>query len=33
MAVGKSGARADRDKLRISMGGVRITDGGQVPAT
>src|ERR1700704_2229362 len=25
MAVGKSGERADRDKLRISMGGVRIT--------
>ena len=30
MAVGKSGERADRDKLRISIGGVRITDGGQV---
>ena len=32
MAVGKSGERADRDKLRISIGGVRITDGGQVAA-
>jgi glutamate N-acetyltransferase/amino-acid N-acetyltransferase len=30
MAVGKSGERADRDRLRISIGGVRITDGGQV---
>jgi glutamate N-acetyltransferase/amino-acid N-acetyltransferase len=30
MAVGKSGERADRDKLRISIGGVRITDQGQV---
>jgi N-acetylglutamate synthase (N-acetylornithine aminotransferase) len=30
MAVGKSGERADRDKLRISIGGVKITDGGQV---
>ena len=30
MAVGKSGERADRDKLRISIGGVQITDGGQV---
>jgi len=30
MAVGKSGERADRDKLRISIGGVRITDNGQV---
>ena len=30
----KSGERADRDKLRISIGGVRITDGGQVvPST
>ncbi|QQS11428.1 MAG: bifunctional glutamate N-acetyltransferase/amino-acid acetyltransferase ArgJ [Rhodospirillales bacterium] len=29
MAVGKSGEKADRDKLRISIGGVRITDGGQ----
>ena len=33
MAVGKSGERADRDKLRISIGGVRITDGGQVVPT
>jgi glutamate N-acetyltransferase/amino-acid N-acetyltransferase len=32
MAVGKSGERADRDKLRISIGGVRITDAGQVVA-
>jgi glutamate N-acetyltransferase/amino-acid N-acetyltransferase len=30
MAVGKSGERADRDKLRISIGGVKITDQGQV---
>src|SRR5690242_14965772 len=30
MAVGKSGEKADRDKLRISIGGVKITDGGQV---
>jgi glutamate N-acetyltransferase/amino-acid N-acetyltransferase len=30
MAVGKAGEKADRDKLRISIGGVRITDGGQV---
>jgi glutamate N-acetyltransferase/amino-acid N-acetyltransferase len=30
MAVGKAGEKADRDKLRISMGGVRITDNGQV---
>jgi glutamate N-acetyltransferase/amino-acid N-acetyltransferase len=30
MAVGKSGARANRDKLKISIGGVKITDGGQV---
>ena len=30
MAVGKSGERADRDKLAISIGGVQITDGGQV---
>jgi glutamate N-acetyltransferase/amino-acid N-acetyltransferase len=30
MAVGKSGERADRDKLKIAIGGVRITDGGQV---
>ncbi|HJQ59993.1 MAG TPA: bifunctional glutamate N-acetyltransferase/amino-acid acetyltransferase ArgJ [Vineibacter sp.] len=32
MAVGKSGEKADRDKLRISIGGVRITDAGQVVA-
>ena len=32
MAVGKSGAAADRDKLAISVGGVRIADkGGPVP--
>jgi len=32
MAVGKSGAAADRDKLAISVGGVRITEnGGPVP--
>jgi glutamate N-acetyltransferase / amino-acid N-acetyltransferase len=30
MAVGKSGERADRDKLRIAIGGVKITDQGQV---
>src|ERR1051325_1361294 len=30
MAVGKSGERADRDKLKISIGGVKITEGGQV---
>jgi len=30
MAVGKSGERVDRDKLRISIGGVKITDAGQV---
>ena len=30
MAIGKAGEKADRDKLRISMGGVRITDNGQV---
>ena len=30
MAVGKSGERADRDKLKISIGGVKITDAGQV---
>ena len=30
MAVGKSGERADRDKLRIAIGGIRITDNGQV---
>ena len=32
MAVGKSGERADRDKLKIAKGGVKITDGGQVVA-
>ena len=32
MAVGKAGEHADRDKLRISIGGVRITDAGQVVA-
>ena len=30
MAVGKSGERADRDKLGISIGGVKITANGQV---
>ena len=30
MAVGKAGEKADRDKLVIEIGGVRITDGGQV---
>ena len=30
MAIGKSGERADRDKLRLSIGGIRITDNGQV---
>ncbi len=30
MAVGKAGEKADRDKLRISFGGVKITDNGQV---
>ena len=29
MAVGKSGARADRDRLQISIGGVLITQDGQ----
>src|ERR1700742_3725882 len=29
MAVGKSGERADRDKLKIAIGGVKITDQGQ----
>ena len=29
MAVGKSGARAERDRLRISIGGVLITQDGQ----
>ncbi len=32
MAVGKSGERADRDKLEISIGGVLITENGQVVA-
>ena len=32
MAVGKAGERADRDQLVIEIGGVRITDGGQVIA-
>jgi len=32
MAVGKSGERADRDRLAISIGGVQITEGGQVRA-
>ncbi len=30
MAVGKSGQRADRDSLEISMGGIRITANGEV---
>lgn len=30
MAVGKSGARAERDKLRIWIGGVEITAKGMV---
>ncbi len=30
MAVGKAGEKADRDALRISIGGVEITRGGQV---
>jgi glutamate N-acetyltransferase/amino-acid N-acetyltransferase len=30
MAVGKSGEKADRDKLGISIGGVQITANGQV---
>ncbi len=30
MAVGKAGEKADRDALRISVGGVEITRGGQV---
>ena len=30
MAIGKSGEKADRDKLGISMGGVKITDKGQL---
>jgi glutamate N-acetyltransferase/amino-acid N-acetyltransferase len=32
MAIGKSGEKADRDKLGISMGGVKITDKGQLVA-
>jgi glutamate N-acetyltransferase / amino-acid N-acetyltransferase len=30
MAVGKSGQRADRDRLAIKMGGVQITENGQI---
>ena len=30
MAVGKSGEKADRDRLQIHIGGVKITDHGQV---
>ena len=30
MAVGKSGEKADRDRLRISIGGTRVTDKGMV---
>ena len=30
MAVGKAGEKADRDALRIAIGGVEITRGGQV---
>jgi glutamate N-acetyltransferase/amino-acid N-acetyltransferase len=30
MAVGKSGEKADRDKLVIQIGGTAITEGGQV---
>ena len=30
MAVGKAGEKADRDALRIGIGGVEITRGGQV---
>ena len=30
MAIGKSGEKADRDRLGISMGGIRITDKGQL---
>ena len=30
MAVGKSGQKADRDRLAIAIGGVAITDGGMV---
>ncbi len=32
MAVGKAGEKADRDLLSISLGGVRITENGQVRA-
>ncbi len=32
MAVGKSGERADRDKLAIAIGGVKITEDGQARA-
>jgi glutamate N-acetyltransferase/amino-acid N-acetyltransferase len=32
MAVGKAGEKADRDKLVIKIGGIAITDGGQVIA-
>jgi glutamate N-acetyltransferase/amino-acid N-acetyltransferase len=30
MAVGKAGEKADRDRLAVSIGGVRITENGQV---
>ena len=30
MAVGKAGEKADRDKLAIHIGGIAITEGGQV---
>ncbi len=30
MAVGKAGEKADRDRLTISMGGIRITENGRV---
>ena len=30
MAVGKAGEKADRDRLGISIGGVPITEGGQI---
>jgi glutamate N-acetyltransferase/amino-acid N-acetyltransferase len=30
MAVGKAGERADRDKLSIAMGGIPITENGQL---
>jgi glutamate N-acetyltransferase/amino-acid N-acetyltransferase len=32
MAVGKSGERADRDKLGIMIGGTKITANGQIVA-